>query len=125
MRGSLSSPLILTILLFLAACAQLVPAPEVAPDARPPEDAWARVLNRFVDDQGRVDFVGLARERVDLDSFVAWVYAVGPNNRPALFPTRALCGQLHGARVPPFAAHAFPWRDAGSDTGAGSAAVLQ
>jgi hypothetical protein len=33
--------------------------------------------------------MGLARERADLDSFVAWVYAVGPNNRPALFPTRS------------------------------------
>ena len=52
-----------------------------------PDEAWARVLSRFVDDQGRVNFAALASDRADLDQFVAYVYDVGPNNQPQLFPT--------------------------------------
>lgn len=76
---------------LLAGCAQLVPAPGRAPesDRAAAESAWARVLERRVDEQGRVDFAGLERDRSDLDRFVAWVYAVGPNNQPELFGTRA------------------------------------
>ncbi len=61
---------------MLAGCAQLVPAP-VADPAPEPLEAWQRVLERFVDDSGRVDYVGLARERADLDRFVAWIHATG------------------------------------------------
>jgi hypothetical protein len=75
--------------LALGACATTVPGPRVEVAAAEPVDAWARVLERFVDEQGRVDFDGLARDRGDLDRFVAWVYAVGPGNAPARFPTRA------------------------------------
>jgi len=74
---------------WLAGCAQLVPAPGVEGPVRAPEEAWARVLDRFVDDEGRVDFAGLARDHDDLDRYVAWVYALGPNNRPEAFPSRA------------------------------------
>ena len=74
--------------LLLEGCAQLVPAPQVGP-AEEPLGSWARVLERFVDDAGRVDFAALARERGDLERFVAWVYAVGPDNAPQHFPTRA------------------------------------
>ena len=79
------------VIALLAGCAQLVPAPEgAAPiDRAIAESAWARVLERRVDDRGRVDFAGLERDRADLDRFVSWVYAVGPNNRPELFATRA------------------------------------
>lgn len=73
----------------LAACATTVPAPPVAAPPAPPTEAWARVLERFVDADGRVDFDALARDRADLDRYVAWVYAVGPANAPQLFPTRA------------------------------------
>ncbi len=55
----------------------------------PPYDAWGRVLDRFVDQQGRVNFSALARNRGDLDQFVAYIYDIGPNNRPNLFPTPA------------------------------------
>ena len=61
-------------------------APSTASPA-PPYEAWARVLGRFVDDQGRVDFAALAKDRADLDQFVGYVYDVGPNNQPQLFPT--------------------------------------
>jgi hypothetical protein len=74
---------------WLAACAQLVPAPEAVPIARTEaEVSWARVLDRFVDDAGRVDFRSLAAHRTDLDRYVAWVYLNGPNNRPELFSGR-------------------------------------
>ncbi|MEO8203322.1 MAG: DUF547 domain-containing protein, partial [Betaproteobacteria bacterium] len=49
----------------------------------------ARVLERRVDEHGRVDFAGLALDRADLDRFVSWVYSVGPNSRPEMFPSRA------------------------------------
>ncbi len=78
---------IVAILLF-AGCAS-VPRPTVsaaAPSA-PPYEAWARVLEKYVDDEGRVNFVGVARDHADLDRFVAYVYDNGPNNRPELFPT--------------------------------------
>lgn len=76
--------------LTLAACATLVPPPAVSErPSEPPYDAWARVLERYVDDQGRVDFHGIKRDRADLDRFVAWVYENGPNNHPGLFSTRS------------------------------------
>lgn len=78
----------LLIALF-AGCAQLIPAPEPAtPEPGAPQDAWARVLDQYVDDQGRVDFARLNENRADLDRYVAWIYSVGPNNHPDLFPTR-------------------------------------
>ena len=72
-------------------CAQLLPAPDGAPEAdrAAAESAWARVLERRVDEGGRVDFAGIERDRADLDRFVSWVYAVAPNNRPELFGSRA------------------------------------
>ena len=53
------------------------------------EEAWSRVLDRFVDDDGRVDFAGLARDTGDLDRFVAFVGRAGPETTPELFPSRA------------------------------------
>jgi len=82
----------LLAVLLISGCAT-VPPPAVSPPAdadteREPTAAWGRVLKRFVDVHGRVDFDDLARDRVDLDRYVAWVYRTGPNNRPELFPTR-------------------------------------
>lgn len=81
---------IAVLALLFAGCAQLLPAPDgAAPvDRAAAQAAWARVLERRVDERGRVDFAGLAGDRDDLNRFVAWVYAVGPNNRPELFTTR-------------------------------------
>jgi hypothetical protein len=78
--------------LLIAGCAT-VPAPTVSPasDAdteRETAMAWARVLERFVDAHGRIDFDALSRDRADLDRYVAWIYRTGPNNQPELFPTR-------------------------------------
>ena len=78
----------LLAILLLAGCAS-VSRPHHSPTAEiaPPYDAWARVLEKYVDDQGRINFAGVAKDRTDLDRFVAYVYDVGPNNQPQRFPT--------------------------------------
>lgn len=73
--------------LLLAGCATLQPPAGVPVPPAEPLEAWARVLERFVDDQGRVDFRGLAQDRQDLDRYVAWVGAVSPESHPERFPT--------------------------------------
>lgn len=59
---------------LLGGCSTLVPAP-VAPPSTPQAalGAWARVLDRFVDERGEVDFPALARDRADLDRYVRHV----------------------------------------------------
>jgi hypothetical protein len=59
---------------FLVGCATVVPTP-AAPAQAPAAAlaAWARVLARFVDPSGEVDFSGLARERGDLDAYLRHV----------------------------------------------------
>jgi hypothetical protein len=85
--------LVITLaLLTLAGCAAVrAPSPArnatAAPSA-PPYEAWAHVLARHVDDQGRIDFAGAAANRTELDRFVSYVYAVGPRTQPGLFPTQ-------------------------------------
>lgn len=49
---------------------------------------WTAVLQRFVDDQGRVDYHGLAADRAVFDRYLAKVESISPENRPELFPTR-------------------------------------
>jgi hypothetical protein len=49
---------------------------------------WGQVLERHVDDQGLVDYVGLAADRDSLDRFLARIAVVGPRTRADLFPTR-------------------------------------
>ena len=78
------------VLVTLSGCASVVRSPGIeAPTGSAAAASWARVLAAHVDDQGRVDFTAIARDRTDLDRFVAWIYAVGPNNQPQLFAGRA------------------------------------
>lgn len=86
MLARLLAPLALAA---LAACATLVPPPAAAPAGRDPQAAWVSVLERFVDEEGRTDFRGLAADRGDLDAYVAWVARTSPASEPALFPTEA------------------------------------
>ncbi len=83
--------LLLALTLSIAAgCAHMVPGPVgPAPAAEsPPFEAWSAVLQEFVDERGRVDFHGLAAKRLQLDRFVAWIYAHSPESHPALFRER-------------------------------------
>lgn len=80
--------LALALVTLIAGCATVRPAPDIEPPEMQPGKAWAHVLERFVDARGRVDYAALKRNSTGLDRYVAWVYAIGPNNRPELFPTR-------------------------------------
>ena len=76
--------------LFLVACgcAVRVAPPSVSVDASAaPDMAWANVLSRFVDDKGRIDFAGMAKDPHDLEVYVAWLAKVSPVSRPQSFPT--------------------------------------
>ena len=62
------------ILFGLAGCATRVLAPSApAATASVALTAWARVLQRFVNDRGEVDFATLAEDRGDLDRYVRFV----------------------------------------------------
>ena len=79
------------VMLAITGCAS-VPRPAVGVTtvgSPPPYAAWTRVLEKFVDEAGRVDFAAAARDRTDLDLVVAYVYDNGPRNQPAVFPTPA------------------------------------
>jgi hypothetical protein len=52
------------------------------------EAAWTKVLNRHVDDEGRIDFDSLRRNHADLDLIVAFVAAVDPLSQPRQFPDK-------------------------------------
>ena len=80
--------LLLLASIVLTGCASVPhPVSGPMPAGAPPYDAWARVLEKYVDDRGRIDFGGVAKDRADLNRFVAYVYDVGPNNQPQRFPT--------------------------------------
>lgn len=49
---------------------------------------WTAVLERFVDDRGRVAYEGLARDRAVFDRYVHSVETISPVSYPPLFPTR-------------------------------------
>jgi hypothetical protein len=49
------------------------------PDAGDPQADWARVLARHVDPEGRIDFTGLAADRNDLGSFIAYIAHTPPD----------------------------------------------
>ncbi|MGH7337388.1 MAG: DUF547 domain-containing protein [Myxococcota bacterium] len=50
---------------------------------------WSGTLERFVDDQGRVDYAGLARDRALLDRYLESLERTSPDTSAALFPSRA------------------------------------
>ena len=79
----------LATLLWLGGCATRVALPSGAgvADAAPAtpaqaSTAWARVLDRFVNAQGEVDFAALAQDRADLDTVLRHVAAT-PHDRLA------------------------------------------
>ena len=66
--------LVLLLAFTLVGCATRVLAPTAPPATAPVAlAAWARVLERFVDARGAVDFSALAHDRADLDRYVRFV----------------------------------------------------
>ncbi|MEP4484226.1 MAG: DUF547 domain-containing protein [Halioglobus sp.] len=49
--------------------------------------AWGKVLEEYVDSEGRTDFIGLSENISDLDTYVETVAELGPNTNPDLFDT--------------------------------------
>ena len=72
------------------ACAIPIPPPTNAArvtEGPSPEKAWAGVLSRFVDEKGRIDFAGMAKDPADLETYVAFLARVSPASDPQSFPT--------------------------------------
>jgi hypothetical protein len=71
MRKALS---LLALVGFLSGCSSLIPIPE-APlvSAKEAESAWGRVLTKYVDEQGRFDFVGVGKDMGDLKTYVHFI----------------------------------------------------
>lgn len=78
----------LLLLLAAAACSVRVPPPKTPAAGADPRKAWASVLSRSVDDTGKIDFVGISKDRADLDTFVAWVASTSPATAPNAFPNK-------------------------------------
>ncbi len=63
-------------------------APMLPATAEPFHARWTAVLSRFVDDRGQVDYAALAKDRGDLDAYLARLASEGPRSTPAAFPGR-------------------------------------
>jgi hypothetical protein len=86
------SILLLGVAVFTG-CAVRIPPPRTAASERigaeTAQAAWARHLASFVDEQGRMDFRGMAQKPADLETYLAWVARVSPESAPGEFPTTA------------------------------------
>ena len=69
-------------LLLVAGCVVRHPLPTVAEPGRSPLESWALVLERHVDEQGRVDFTGITAEPDPLEHYVAYVGTVSETAEP-------------------------------------------
>ena len=78
--------LMLLMLLWTLMAAPIQAEEEGAPPFS--HDIWTSVLERFVDEEGWVDYVALASDRADLDRYLSSLVAVSPASHPDLFPTR-------------------------------------
>ena len=77
----------LLIPLLVAACTPLPPIqiPDLVIGPFP-HDALDRVQRRFVDLHGRVDYLALQRDPIDLETYYGLVAAHSPDSHPQLFP---------------------------------------
>jgi len=50
-------------------------------------DDWNSVLEKYVDDNGLVDYAGVAADRQAFDRFLESIETTGPETQPDLFPT--------------------------------------
>jgi len=76
----------LVLALVFAAGYAAVASGQALDPAIPP--GWAAVLERFVDEYGRVDFEGIAQAPADLDSAIAYIASTSPESNLSLFASR-------------------------------------
>ena len=50
---------------------------------------WSRVLGTYVNEQGQIDFQGLANNPEELQTFVDYIATTSPGSDPAVFPSTA------------------------------------
>jgi len=87
--------LLLVLLLSAGGCTTVRPDPSLLDPATPEQagvfshDLFDRVLARFVDGKGRVDYAGLARDPADLHAYFAALSRSSPDSDPSLFPDEA------------------------------------
>jgi hypothetical protein len=79
---------VLAAVLSIACAARDVPPPKAPAGGGDPQKAWANVLSKYVDQNGRIDFVGVSKDRADLDTFVGWIATTSPAISPNSFPTQ-------------------------------------
>lgn len=82
---SLLYSLLAILIVLTASCWSPSAAQETAADA---DMHWARVLHKYVNEHGQVDFCGLANDQADLRAYLDYVGRVSPQSVPAAFPTR-------------------------------------
>lgn len=75
-------------LLFLIAAAASPGPLRAEPPSGFPHEAWTRVLGKFVDERGRVDYRALAAGRTELDRVLARIAREGPRRTPEKFPEK-------------------------------------
>lgn len=92
-RNSTRALLLPVVLLssMLIGCTTIRPG---TPEADPPtaeavfsHARFGQMLEKFVNDRGRVDYGGLKNDAGDLDAYYARIAAYSPDSHPALFPT--------------------------------------
>ncbi len=82
------APFLTALACSTCGCASNLPVPDRRVDAPVPEQSWAVVLSRHVDERGGIDFDALAADPRDLEDFVAWLAQVSPENHLEEFPRR-------------------------------------
>jgi len=72
----------------LTVAALLAGAPAARAASKFSYDDWNKVLGKYVNDKGRVNYEALAKDRADLDRLVASVEKTSPKTNPEMFPTK-------------------------------------
>jgi len=81
-------PALLVIVLWSVSRPRAVSGLRAAPPDNFSSANFDRVLNRFVNDEGMVNYAALKRNRGDLDRYYALVAAYSPDSDPEMFPTK-------------------------------------
>ncbi len=81
-----------TLFLFLVGCSTIEPVRHSGDrfdhSGTFTHDAFENVLQRFVDDQGFIDYASLKKDPVEIESYYFLVSTYSPQNNPALFSSK-------------------------------------
>jgi len=69
----------ISLLIFFMIGLIAMPAAPAFAQNHPPQEIWAAILRDHVDDQGRVDFAAIQRNREPLDAYVAYIGTISPD----------------------------------------------